>query len=63
MPFYPVTPPDVTSSGVEDAGLDLLGLAGMAAVRAANLAPRADAGWAGTAGRRLWCMPCSSTLA
>jgi hypothetical protein len=38
MPFYPVVPPDVTSSGVEDAALGLLGLAGMVAVRAADLA-------------------------
>jgi hypothetical protein len=38
MPFYPVMPPDVTSSGVEDAALSLLGLAGMVAVRAADLA-------------------------
>jgi len=38
MPFYPVMPPDVTSSGVEDAALGLLGLAGMVAVRAADLA-------------------------
>jgi hypothetical protein len=38
MPFCPVMPPDVTSSGVEDAALGLLGLAGMAAVRAADLA-------------------------
>ena len=38
MPFYPVMPPDVTSSGAEDAALGLLGLAGMVAVRAADLA-------------------------
>src|SRR5712691_13529173 len=38
MPFYPVVPPDVTSSGVEDAVLGLPGLAGMVAVRAADLA-------------------------
>ncbi len=38
MPFYPVMPPDVTSSVVEDAALGLLGLAGMVAVRAADLA-------------------------
>ncbi|HEV3290795.1 MAG TPA: hypothetical protein VG123_17570, partial [Streptosporangiaceae bacterium] len=38
MPFYSVMPPDVTSSGVEDAPLGLLGLAGMIAVRAADLA-------------------------
>jgi hypothetical protein len=38
MPFYPVMPPDVTSSGVEDAALGLLGLAGMVAVRVADLA-------------------------
>lgn len=38
MPFYPVMPPDVMSSGVEDAALGLLGLAGMVAVRAADLA-------------------------
>ena len=38
MPFYPVMPPDVTSSGVEDAALGLPGPAGMVAVRAANLA-------------------------
>ena len=33
MPFYPVMPPDVTSSGVEDAALGLPGLTGMVAVR------------------------------
>jgi hypothetical protein len=38
MSFYPVAPPDVTSSDVEDAALGLLGLAGMVAVRAADLA-------------------------
>jgi len=38
MPFYPVMPPDVTSSVVEDAALGLPGLAGMVAVRAADLA-------------------------
>jgi hypothetical protein len=38
MPFYPVMPPDVTSSGVEDAALGLPGRAGMVAVRAADLA-------------------------
>jgi len=37
MSFYPVMPPDVTSSVVEDAALGLLGLAGMVAVRAADL--------------------------
>src|SRR6266702_150224 len=36
MPFYPVMPPDVTSSVVEDAALGLLGLAGMVGVRAAG---------------------------
>jgi hypothetical protein len=38
MTFYPVMPPDVTSSGVDDAALGLPGLAGMVAVRAADLA-------------------------
>lgn len=38
MPFYPAMPPDGTSSGAEDAALGLLGLAGMIAVRAADLA-------------------------
>jgi hypothetical protein len=38
MPFYPVMPPDATSSGAEDAALGLPGLAGMVAVRAADLA-------------------------
>jgi hypothetical protein len=38
MPFYPVMPPDVMSSGMEDAVLGLPGLAGMVAVRAADLA-------------------------
>ncbi len=38
MSFYPVAPPDVTSSDAEDAALGLLGLAGMVAVRAADLA-------------------------
>jgi hypothetical protein len=44
MSFYPVMPPDVTSSGVEDAALGLLGLAGMVAVRAADLASRCRRG-------------------
>ena len=38
MSFYPVVPPDVMSSAVEDAALGLLGQAGMVAVRAADLA-------------------------
>ena len=38
MPFYPVMPPDVTSSDAEDAALGLLGLTGIVAVRAADLA-------------------------
>src|SRR5262245_25502040 len=38
MSFYPVMPPDVTSSAAEDAALGLLGQAGMVAVRAADLA-------------------------
>jgi hypothetical protein len=38
LPLCPVMPPDVTSSGAEDAALGLLGLAGMVAVRAADLA-------------------------
>jgi hypothetical protein len=38
MPFYPVMPPDVTSSAAEEAALGLLGRAGMVAVRAADLA-------------------------
>jgi hypothetical protein len=37
MLFYPVTPPDVTSSGAEDPALRLLGQAGMVAVRVADL--------------------------
>jgi hypothetical protein len=37
MLFYPVTPPDVTSSGAEDPALSLLGQAGMVAVRVADL--------------------------
>ena len=37
MLFYPVTPPDVTSSGAEDPVLGLLGQAGMVAVRVADL--------------------------
>jgi Insertion element 4 transposase N-terminal len=37
MSFYPVMPPDVTSSAGEDAALGLLGRAGMVAVRAADL--------------------------
>jgi hypothetical protein len=44
MSFYPVMPPDVTSSGVEDAALGLLGRAGMVAVRAADLASRCRRG-------------------
>jgi hypothetical protein len=38
MPLYPVMPPDVTSSGAEDAAPGLPGVAGMVAVRAADLA-------------------------
>ena len=38
MLFYPVARPDVTPSGAEDAGLSLLGQAGMVAVRVADLA-------------------------
>ncbi len=38
MSFYLVVPPDVRSSDVEDAALGLLGLAGMVAVRVADLA-------------------------
>ena len=38
MLFYPVTPPDVTPPGTEDAALGLLGRAGMVAVRVADLA-------------------------
>jgi hypothetical protein len=38
MPFYPVIPPDVRPSDVEDAALGLLSVAGMVAVRAADLA-------------------------
>ncbi len=37
MLFYPVTPPDVTSSGAEDPALSLLGQASMVAVRVADL--------------------------
>jgi hypothetical protein len=38
MSFYPVMPPDVTPGCAEDATLDLLGQAGMVAVRVADLA-------------------------
>ncbi len=38
MSFYPVVPPDATLGCAEDAALDLLGQAGMVAVRAADLA-------------------------
>lgn len=38
MPSCPVTPPDVTPGGEEDAALELLGQAGMVAVRVADLA-------------------------
>src|ERR1700758_2999132 len=38
MSFYPVLPPDVTPGRAEDAGLGLLGQAGMVAVRVADLA-------------------------
>jgi hypothetical protein len=38
MLFYPVTPPDVTPGSVNDAALELLGQAGMVAVRVADLA-------------------------
>ena len=44
MSFYPVMPPDVTSSAAEDAALGLLGQAGMVAVRVADLASPARRG-------------------
>ena len=44
MPFYPVTSPDVTPAVAEDAALDLLGQAGMVAVRVADLASLAGQG-------------------
>jgi hypothetical protein len=44
MPFYPVTPPDVTPAVAEDAALGLLGRAGMVAVRVADLASPAGQG-------------------
>ena len=44
MLFYPVARPDVTPSGAEDAGLSLLGQAGMVAVRVADLASPAGPG-------------------
>ena len=47
MLFYPVTPPDVTPSRLEDAALGLLGQAGMIAVRVADLASPAGPGRAG----------------
>ncbi|MGH3125972.1 MAG: hypothetical protein ACRDND_33765, partial [Streptosporangiaceae bacterium] len=44
MSFYPVTPPDVTPASANDAALELLGQAGMVAVRAAGLASPARRG-------------------
>lgn len=44
MPYYPVTPLDVTPAVAEDAALGLLGRAGMVAVRVADLAPLAGQG-------------------
>ncbi len=44
MLFYPVARPDVTPSGAEDAGLSLLGQAGMVAVRVGDLASPAGPG-------------------
>src|SRR2546429_8399790 len=44
MLFYPVARPDVTPSGAEDAGLSLLGQAGMGAGRVARPASPARAG-------------------
>jgi hypothetical protein len=44
MPFYPVVPPDVTSDRGEDATAELLGRAGMVAVRVADLASPARRG-------------------
>ena len=44
MLFYPVARPDFTPSGAEDAGLSLLGQAGMVAVRVADLASPAGPG-------------------
>jgi hypothetical protein len=38
MSFYPVMPPDVTPASADDAALELLGQAGMVAVRVAGLA-------------------------
>jgi hypothetical protein len=47
MLFYPVTPPDVTPCGAEDAALGLLGQAGVVAVRVADLASPAGPGLGG----------------
>jgi hypothetical protein len=44
MSFYPVMPPDVTPGCAEDAGLGLLGQAGVIAVRVADLASPARQG-------------------
>jgi hypothetical protein len=44
MPFYPVTPPDVTPGCAEDAVPGLLGQVGMVAVRVADLASPAVRG-------------------
>jgi hypothetical protein len=44
MLFYPVTPPDVTPPGAEDAAMGLLGQAGVVAVRVADLASPARPG-------------------
>lgn len=44
MSFYPVTPPDVTSSCAEETALGLLGQAGMVAVRVSDLASPAGPG-------------------
>jgi hypothetical protein len=47
MSFYPVMPPDVTLGCAEDAGLGLLGQAGVVAVRVADLACPARRGLGG----------------
>jgi hypothetical protein len=47
MSFYPVMPPDATLGCAEDAALDLLGQAGVVAVRVADLASPARQGLGG----------------
>jgi hypothetical protein len=52
MPFYPSVPFAATCAAAEGAAFELLGQAGMVAVRVRDLASPTGRGWARTAVRR-----------